>query len=152
MEIRNLHMDGCLEVLANNYVGRLGYIYGQGPFIIPITYYHDPEEKCIISYAAEGHKLFAMRQYNKIALQVDEITTIQNWRSVLVQGRYEELEGSDAKFYLHKFAMGVQDVLATKDKETPKFIKDFSSKLDTRGLPIVYRMHIDDISGKIREN
>lgn len=150
--IHNLEMDDCLEVLAINYVGRLGYLYGQGPYIIPITYYHDPEEKCIISYSAEGHKLFAMRQYDKIALQVDEVKTIQSWRSVLVQGRFEELAGSDAKFYLHRFANGVQETLRKKQKEVPKFIKDFSSKLDSRGVPIVYRMLIDDISGKFRKD
>lgn len=150
--IHNLKMDDCLAVLANNYVGRLGYIYGQTPFIIPITFSHDAENKYIISYSAEGHKLVAMRQYDKVALQVDEIETIHNWKSVLVQGRFEELEGSEAKFYLHRFAEGVRETMKRRGKENARFIRDFSSRLDTRGLPIVYKMTVNDISGKFRND
>ena len=145
-------MDECLEVLGSNHIGRIGYIFGQSPFIIPITYYHDQEEKCIISYSAEGHKMEAMRRYDIIALQVDEIDSIQQWKSVLVQGRFEEMEGSDAKYYLHRFAAGVKEAMAKKNKEVPKFIKDFSSKIGNRGMPIVYRMVITEISGKYRND
>lgn len=145
-------MDDCLAVLGNNHIARIGYIFGQSPFIIPITYYHDREEKCIISYSGEGHKIEAMRRYDIIALQVDEIESVQQWKSVLVQGRFEEMEGSDAKYYLHRFANGVNEVLSKKNKKVPKFIQDFSSKIDARGMPVVYRMVISEITGKYRND
>lgn len=95
--LKNLELDDCLKVLGTNYIGRLGYIFGQIPYIVPITFYHDVNEKCIISYTAKGHKLHAMRQYNKVTLQVDEIESLHHWKSILVQGNFIELKGSSAK-------------------------------------------------------
>ena len=150
--IKNLSTDECLRVLANNHVGRLGYIYANWPFVTPITYYHDAEEKCIISYSADGHKLYAMGMHGKVALQVDEIVSLNSWKSVLVQGEYEQLSGSAAKRNLHRFADGVKDCIARKGDETPKFIKDFSSRLRDRGVPLVYKISISDIIGKYRND
>ncbi|WP_343487256.1 pyridoxamine 5'-phosphate oxidase family protein [Allomuricauda sp. d1] len=149
--IKNLEMDKCLEVLGNNLIGRIGYIFGQSPFIVPITYFHDKEQKCIISYSAEGHKMEAMRRYDIIALQVDEIDSIEQWKSVLVQGRFEELTGIDAKLYLRRFADGVREIMERKGVSVPKFIKDFSSTLENRGVPTVYKLIINDIIGKAKE-
>ena len=149
--LKNLKIDDCLKVLGNNYIGRLGYIFGQIPYITPITFYHDTDAKCIISYSAKGHKLHAMRQYNKVTLQVDEIESLQRWRSVLVQGQFEELQGSSAKLYLHRFAEGIREIMSGKNQGVPKYIKDFSSKIDSRGVPTVYRIIINDVTGKLKE-
>ena len=146
--LKNLEMEECLEVLGNNYIGRLGYIFGQIPYIIPITFYHDVNTKCIISYSANGHKLHAMRLYSKVTLQVDEIESLQNWKSVLVQGRFEELKGSSAKAYSRRFAEGVRGIMNSKNEDVPKYIKDFSNKIDTRGVSTVYRIIINDVFGK----
>lgn len=150
--VKSLEIDDCLRVLSTNYIGRLGYIFGQLPYIIPITFFHDADAKCIISYTADGHKLHAMKQYNKVTLQVDEITSLQAWRSVLVQGQFEELTGSDAKLYLRRFANGVRAILNDKGQRVPKYIKDFSNKMDTRGVPIVFKIIINDIIGKVKES
>ena len=150
--IKNLEIDECLKVLGNNYIGRIAFIKSAHPYITPVTYFHDAEEKCILSYSAEGIKIDAMRNYNNVAFQVDEIKSIQNWKSVLIHGTFEELQGSTAKQYLHKFAQGVQEAISKNDKNSPKFISDFSSRLSQRKIPIVYRIHIRDISGKYRKD
>lgn len=147
----NLEADKCINLLSNNYIGRLAFISGALPYITPITYYHDVQENCILSYASEGHKIEAMRKSKAVSLQVDDIHNIQNWRSVLVHGIYEELQGSTAKFYLHKFAQGVQETIAEKEGSEAKFISDFSSRLTQTSIPIVYRILINDISGKFRD-
>jgi len=150
--INDLELSKCLEMLSNNYIGRLAYISGKKPFLVPITYFHDVEEKSIISYAVEGHKMQAMREYEWATLQVDDIETIQNWRSVQVHGRFEELTGSTAKKYLHRFSEGVQETIARIKKEHPKFIQDFSARLQNGNVPVVYRIHITDIIGKVRND
>lgn len=146
-----LGSDECLKLLSQNYIGRLAFISGATPYITPITYYYDAQEKCVLSYSSEGHKVKAMRKSGSVALQIDEIHNIQDWRSVLVHGNYEELKGSTAKFYLHKFALGVQETIAEKEGSGPKFISDFSSRLTQKSIPIVYRIIINDISGKFRD-
>ncbi len=150
--IKNMETSECLQLLGENYIGRLAYISGGTPYINPITYFHDAEEKCILSYSAPGYKIEAMERHRSVAFQVDDIRSIQQWRSVLVHGNYEELDGSTAKKYLHRFAEGVQHNIAQKEGEAPKFIQDFSSRLQERKIPIVYRIHITDITGKFRED
>jgi len=91
-----------------------------------------------------------MRQYEHVSLQVENIKTIQEWSSVQVLGTFEELEGSAAKKYLRQFSQGVQTTIERTKNEKPRFISDFSSRLQERKMPIVYRINIHDIIGKIR--
>lgn len=148
--IKDLNQSDCLKLLDNNYIGRLAFIYGSSPYIVPITYFHDAEEKCILSYSAEGHKISSMRKYTSVVLQVDAIKSIQNWKSVQIHGNFEELHGSTAKKYLHKFAEGVQETIHRVQGSSPKFIQDFSIRLQQKKIPIVYRLSIVDITGKSR--
>ena len=148
--IENMGEKDCLELLGENYIGRLGFISNERPSITPITYFYDMEENSILSYAAEGHKIDAMRKLDLVSFQVDEIKTLQNWKSVEIHGIFQELDASTAKKHLHTFAKGVQRTITRKNGESPKFISDFSSRLSERGGTIVYRILIKDISGKYR--
>lgn len=149
--IKDLNKKACVEILGKNYVGRLAFMAKGKPYVIPITYYYDHQNKSIISYTAEGHKIESMRINHSIALQVDEVKSVHRWQSVLVHGLFEELHQIDAKFNLHQFAEGVSKVIAERDKENPQFISEFSAKLAGEGSPVVYRMKIREITGKQRE-
>ena len=150
--IKELGTSECAELLSENYIGRLGFIVDKRPCIAPITYFHDAGNKSILSYSAPGYKIDAMKRHGFVSFQVDDIHSIYRWRSVLVHGRFEQLEGSTARKYLHRFSEGVQRIISKKEDGTPKFIKDFSSRIQQRGIPIVYRIHITDIVGKYRED
>ena len=149
--IKNLNKKEILRLLEDNYIGRLAFVSGECPFVIPITYFFDAEEKSIISYSAVGHKIKAMRKNDSVCLQVDQIVSIMNWKSIVIHGNYEELKGSTAKKYLHRFAEGVKRTFVRKEGAEPQFIGDFSSRLDERGLPVVYRIKISEIEGKYRD-
>ena len=96
--IKDLALPNCIEILENNYIGRLAYIAHQCPFVIPITYYYDGNaENYIISYSLEGHKIDAMRENSMVSIQVDLIESVDRWKSVLVLGTVVELTGIDAK-------------------------------------------------------
>ena len=138
----------CIQILNNNYIAHLAYIYNNAPFIIPITYYFDQNENIIISYSDEGHKINALRINPFVALQLDEINSINNWKSIQIIGEFEELNGSVAKMQLHKFSNNVKNIIAKKVNKNPELIESFSSKLNTDSIPIVYRIKIKEIIGK----
>ena len=150
--IDKLETSECFKILTSNYIGRLAYIFGNSPYVVPVTYFYDAEEKSILSYSAIGHKIEAMRKHEDVAFQVDDIHSIQKWSSILVHGRFEELEGSTAKKYLHKFAEGVQNTIVTTNGVKPKFIQDFTSRLQKATIPIIYRIHISHITSKFRDD
>lgn len=137
-------------ILEKNYIGNLGYIYLNRPFVVPITYYFDKENNVIICYSGEGHKMNAMRKNNAVSLLVNDIESIGNWESVLVHGIFEEHFGSDAKSYLHKFSLGVKDVVLEKEHKKLDFISEFSSKIFNENVPSVFIIKIEGITGKKR--
>ena len=128
----------------------MGYIYLNKPYVVPITYYFDKEENSIICYSGEGHKINAMRKQNAVSLLVEEIESIGNWESVLVHGVFEEHIGSDAKAYLHKFSLGVKNIIMEKEHKKVDFISEFSSKIFNENVPTVFIIKIEGITGKKR--
>ncbi len=151
--VKDLKQEDCIELLRENYIGRLGYVIGKNPFVVPITYYyHEGKGNGIISYSLGGHKIDAMRNNRCISLQIDEIKSASHWKSVLVHGEFEELKQIDAKNLLRQFSQGVKNIINRSTGENVQFIHEFSSKLQSKGSsPIVYRINILEITGKQRE-
>ena len=149
--IKDLSEQRIEKLLKSNCVGSLGFIAQKSPYVLPVTFYFDPEHKQIISYSTEGQKIEAMREYPQVSLMVYEQDSLKSWRSVLVHGVFEELQQIDAKYYLKEFSRGIQAILEQRGQESRQFIEDFSSKAETGGIPIVYRIRITDWSGKFRD-
>lgn len=149
---RNLDEKECKKLLEQNYIGRLAYISGGFPHIVPITYFYDSETNTITSYSSEGHKIKEMRKNTAVCLATDEISSIGNWKSVLVQGTFEELSRIDAKHMLHEFSEGVKKVIHNKNGKNPKYISEFSAKINAEDAPIVFRINITEFTGKLRSN
>ena len=149
--ITNLENEDCNQILNNNYIGHLAYIYLNKPFVVPITYFYDQKEKRIIGYTGEGHKTHAMQFNNNVAIEIPEIQFVNSWKSVMVRGTYKELTGVEAKYELHKFTLGVKAIIEEKDKNKVDFLPQFSSKTNSEVQPIVYVINIQEIIGKERK-
>lgn len=149
--MENLSKSEIITLLKDNYIGHLSYIAQGRPFTIPITYFYDLGSNAIISYSAEGHKMEAMRKNGAVSLEVEEIVSNSNWQSVLAHGTFDELHGSDAKYYLHQFTEGVKNIIKQKEQTLPEFISEFSSKSSSKKIPIIYRIKILEITGRRKE-
>lgn len=137
-------------LLSTNYIGSLGYVFQDKPYITPITYFYDKEQNTIICYSAEGHKIHALRKNNSVSLSVTDIESVNEWKSVLVRGTYEEQEGNTAGVLLHQFSLGVKDLILRKELRDLDFINQFSSKIYENDTPIVFTIKIEEISGRMR--
>ncbi len=149
--IKNLDNKERVFILKHNYIGQLAYMFQKEPYVIPITYFYSEDENVIICYSGEGHKLTAMRKNNSVSLNVTEIESVNDWRSVLVHGVFEELEGSNSKAYLHQFSLGVKDLILKKEHRDLDFISEFSSKIYNDELPTVFLIKIKEVTGKMRK-
>lgn len=143
-----LNNEESLQLLGNNFIGHLAYMANSTPFVVPVTYYYNQKENILISYSNEGHKIDAMRLHSSVSMQIEEIQSINQWKSLLLIGDFEELKGSEAKMYLHSFAQNVKSVMAKKESTNPELISFFSSKLNTNSIPIVYRIHVHQMIGR----
>lgn len=138
----------CERLLADNYVGRLAYIANNQPYVVPSTYYFDPQEKSILCFASNGHRVDSLRKHDKVSFQVDKIESFRHWESVQVHGNFQELTGNRAKHYLQLFAEGVQRTIDHKNAERPHFLSHFSGRLQEAEMPVVYRIAVTEITGK----
>lgn len=79
----------CGQLLARLGTGRLACARDNQPYIVPIYFAYEPDH--LYGFATLGRKIEWMRLNPLVCVQADEVRSHNNWASVIVQGRYEEL-------------------------------------------------------------
>ncbi|NRD20669.1 pyridoxamine 5'-phosphate oxidase family protein [Winogradskyella eckloniae] len=149
---RELTEKESIAVLMLNYIGYLSYIHRDQPFVVPITYFFDLENNVILGYSAKGHKIEAMRKNAKVSLCVSDIDSINDWKSVLAHGEYQEVNASTAKAKLHQFSLGIKDLIINKEFRKLDFISEFSSKIEADDKPIIFQIKVNELTGRLRNH
>src|ERR1700692_4646236 len=99
-ELSSTDIEALLE---RHRYGRLGFTLDDEVYIIPINYAYDGHRLYCQAPAGSagqmpgGTKVKGMRQNPHVAFEVDEIVDPAHWRSVLLQGRFHELHGTDER-------------------------------------------------------
>ena len=84
------------DFLRRQVVGRVGCHADGETYVVPVLYVWDGE--CIYVQSIEGRKIRIMRSNPQVVFEVDEYEPNDgSWRSVIVEGVYEELEGTRAE-------------------------------------------------------
>jgi nitroimidazol reductase NimA-like FMN-containing flavoprotein (pyridoxamine 5'-phosphate oxidase superfamily) len=99
VEMQPLEID---QFLRSQVVGHVGCHVGGMTYVVPVIYAWDGD--CAYVYSVEGQKVRMMRENPKVCFEVDEYLSGGGWRSVIIQGSYEELAGDDAARTLHLLA------------------------------------------------
>ncbi len=89
MIIEELDRSQCKAVLSTVRFGHLGCCSNGQPYVLPIQFV--AEGAYLYSFALTGQKIEWMRANPLVCVQVDEFGQNREWRSVIVNGRYEEL-------------------------------------------------------------
>jgi uncharacterized protein len=99
-----MERQDCIAMISRSGLGRLACARDNRPYAVPISYVYEDDR--LYSFALEGQKLDWMRANPAVCVLVDEISTPQEWRSVVVEGRFEELpEGSEWKHRAHAWSL-----------------------------------------------
>lgn len=135
--MRALQEDESRALLSACRIGRLGCIDNGEPYVVPINYVF--EDEAVYSHSMLGRKIEAMRAHPRACLQVDEIESDFEWRSVIAYGTFEEIRiPTERKSILRK-------LLARFPLLTPVE----SVMAHDAGAPdsVVFRIRIDRITG-----
>src|SRR6516162_9638365 len=89
MLIREMHAQECCDLLARLGTGRLGCARNNQPYIVPVYFAYEPDH--LYGFATFGQKIEYMRANPHVCVEADEVLGQDNWVSVVVLGRYEEL-------------------------------------------------------------
>ena len=91
MTIGSLSPKQIESLLKSATVGRIGVANDDRAYVVPMTYVYDGDS--IYGHTTLGLKIRMMRTNPQVCFEVDDIRDMANWRSVVAQGRFEELAG-----------------------------------------------------------
>lgn len=77
------------NVLQEQLMGHLGCHFNNITYIVPICFAYD--SNCIYARTYEGIKMNMMRQNSNVCFQVESLMSMVDWKSVVCQGKFEEL-------------------------------------------------------------
>jgi len=144
----DLTKNDSLKFLEENAYGRLGcHAFGK-TYVVPISFVYN--DGMIYCHTHDGLKVRMMRNNPDVCFQVDSIDGMANWKSVIVQGNYKELEGKEKE-------KGLQALLNRKIpamfSETMKLSPDWPfTTANYADIPgIVFSIEIKEITGKFEK-
>jgi len=94
MLISKMQDRECRDTLARLGFGRLGCARDNQPYIVPVYFAYEPDH--VYGFATVGQKIDWMRTNPRVCIQADEVLSNDNWISIVVLGRYEELPDTPA--------------------------------------------------------
>ncbi|MEL6649674.1 MAG: pyridoxamine 5'-phosphate oxidase family protein [Bacteroidota bacterium] len=135
------------ELVKNHYTGHLAVADENGPYVVPFTYYYDEASNSLISYTAEGRKVDALRKDARACVNVSEIKALNLWKSVIVEGTFEELKEVEAVDAILLLITRLKDQVNASGHPEVDTIAEMSPA-KASATKVVYRINIDKISGR----
>lgn len=137
------------NLLASQVVGRLACTDSMQPYLVPVTYAFDGIH--IYGQTNEGMKLGILRNNPNVCFEVDTMTDMANWQSVIIRGRFEELKDKEAEDALAILKNRVFPMMtsATIDGEQ----HEVETELDdsNRLKRVMYRILIEEKTGRFEK-
>lgn len=93
--IEKLNASEIDAFLRRQLVGRVGCHADGQTYVVPVIYVWDG--KCVYVQSVEGRKIRMMRANPRVCFEVDDYEPDGSWRSVVIEGVFEELEGQRAE-------------------------------------------------------
>jgi len=138
-QFRELNPKECVALLERHNVGRLAYSLKDRVDIEPIHYVH--EDGWLYGRTQPGTKMEVLVHNRWVAVEVDEVDALFDWRSVVIKGGFYLLrkDGSEQEQAIYERGLGiirriVPEALTSKDP------------LPERA--ILFRIHVDEMFGR----
>ncbi|HET9486747.1 MAG TPA: pyridoxamine 5'-phosphate oxidase family protein [Chryseosolibacter sp.] len=130
------------QVLAAQLVGRIGCHAEGKTYVVPVAFAFD--ETHIYAHSKVGAKILIMRKNRRVCFQVDIIDNMANWRSVIIQGEYEELKSNVEQLRAFKLLKDRLSPFVTSDTTKPV---QPSTPGEKRLRPVFFRISMLEKSG-----
>lgn len=140
MQINNL--------LSSQVIGRLACSDGKQPYIVPVTYCYDGVY--IYGQTNEGKKLDILRKNKNVCFEVDAMTDMRNWQSVIVYGTFEILKNKESERARETFLNTIFPLTTSSTVHKHEHGENGGAELDdsTRIKYAMYRIRINKMTGR----
>jgi hypothetical protein len=137
------------NILSSQVIGRLACSDGKHPYIVPVTYTYDG--KYIYGQSNEGTKLNILRKNPHVCFEVDMVTNMANWQSVVVYGTFEELTNKEADEARDILFNRVYPMLTSSTIHPYGHEETTQVSNGTRIKRVMYRIKINRFSGRFEK-
>ena len=142
LEVEDMPPKEMHELLRQVGFGHLGCVENNRPYVVPISIVS--EGNFVYSFSMPGQKLEGMRDNPLVCLEIDEIRKQDEWLSVVVEGRYEELSAASEREHAHELlrrrAMwwepGAVQVAGAPSSSA-------------NAAPVFYRINVEQVTGRM---
>ena len=143
MFIHEMTIDECHSALRKATVGRLGCALNNQPYVVPINFAFDGAY--LYGFTTLGQKVEWLRSNPLVSFEVDEITGHNDWMSIILFGRYEELPDTAEyeKPRIKAHSLMQQRVMWWE----PAYISQLHRDQPHSLTPIFFRIHIERMTG-----
>jgi uncharacterized protein len=143
MLIHDLSPSECADILRRSSIGRLACSHFDQPYIVPISFSFDAQRECVYGFSTIGQKILWMRENPKVCLEVDDIADKDHWTTVVILGRYAEIQQTPDEAEARKRAQ--QFFQARQQWWLPGAAKTSSRDHDA---VVLYRITLDHVTGR----
>ena len=143
MLIQELSSQASLDLLARTRLGRLACSQGGQPYVVPVYFAY--ADHSLYSFATLGKKIEWMRANPLVCVEVDEVVSSQQWASVIVFGRYEELPDTPELGSTRIFAHNLLKRAGMWWE--PAYVKTVLGGAPRPLVPVFYRIRITQVTG-----
>ncbi len=143
MKIHEMTRDESVALLARARIGRLACAHEGQPYITPISCTYS--DNWLYSFSRAGQKLAWMRENPLVCVEYEELVTAQDWATVIVLGKYEELTDTPQNAAGRKLAYELLQMRPVWWE--PGCLTTIPQAVDRPADIAYFRVHIDQISG-----
>lgn len=137
-------------LLEQQLIGRVGCHYEGITYVVPISYVYS--DGCIYGHTREGMKLNFMRNSPSVCFQVDDTRNLDNWKSAICWGNFEEISNETERSEAIEKLLG--RVLPVVSSETMHISPQwpFPPKSNEQIGGIVFRIRLTRKSGRFERS
>lgn len=144
MRIRTMSDLDCIRLLESNRLGRLACVNDGRPYVVPVFYAYGSNR--LYAFSMPGKKIDWMRANPMVSVLVEQHEAGREWRSVIVDGRYEELPDRIG----HKVERDYAWRLLSKHARwwEPGALKPVTPPVSGHSPHVFFCIHIKQMSGR----
>ena len=149
--IGNLTKSQIENILQSQSICHLSCSDGQKPYVVPVTYAYDGNY--IYIQTRDGKKMKMIRKNPNVCIQVEIMSSMSNWQSVIANGKAEELKEEEAIAARKKLFNKVLTLLTSATVHKFEHSGNHESLIDdsNRVKSVMLRIKIKELTGRFEK-
>jgi len=139
MEVQDLTRAQCWSFLGARRLGRLGCARDGKPYVVPLSF--AIQNPYLFAFTTMGKKAGYLKANPLVCILFDEIESRQSWTSVVVDGRFEEIQGDAEQDRAHRLLEGAA-------WWEPGYVRTTIQGHIRPASPFYFRVYAEEISGR----